>query len=253
MGPYAVRTGQIVYVNDSALFLAPLGGKTSVDDNDESRLRDIYVKLRFFVDIVDPMFQVQTGTFESATDVLVTGYTALFGGDLSATPPSEQTPLRFGHGEGTRVLQDVNNPYGCLPYSHGFDDAVMLIDRGECTFLDKLTHARSAGAAGIVVVSDEEFGINPTAGKEELALAEDLNEVVLVVLTRSVGKLIRDMIGLADARGVGQLMLALDPEGRPATTEGWTASNEVKEEKIEDVSRVLYLNGHPLLNTRLLI
>lgn len=251
VGPHAVRTGQLVYVNDSDLVLGPKDSKTP-DSEQYPRHPDI--QLRFYFDAMASVFPVQGGVVESSSEIVVTAYTAFFGADLTAPPPADTEPVRFGHGEGVYVTRDKSNPVGCLPYDRNFDSDAVLVYRGECTFLEKLTRARDAGASGVVVINDDEIGINPSHDAEEIAAVGDLRDVAIVALTCSAGKLVTSMLDVAEARGVGHVILNIDPEGQSATTDrrrlpegigrGW-----------EDVdpSRVLYINGHALLNTRLLV
>lgn len=250
MGPYSVKTGQTIYVNDSNLFLTPADGSKSAADNRRSQ-RDPDVLLRFFVDFVDPMFQVPPRMLETSDNIeaLVIGYTGFFGGDLSVNSQSDQKPLRFGHGEGVPIFRDDNNPLGCSPYNQTYEDAAILIYRGKCSFLEKLVLARSADAAGILVISDEDFGINPTAEEKELVAAGDLSDIAIVVLTRRAGQVVIGMMDSTEEQGSGQVMLVL--ERSTVAHRGHMPGD--KQEKVKDANRVLYLNGHPLLNTRLLV
>jgi len=187
------------------------------------------------------MFQVQLGLSKAINEVTLTGYTSVFGGDISVNPPPNQPPLRFRRSTGVPVVRSGDNPYGCLPYSAPHDDVAILINRGECTFLEKLTLARAAGAAGVIIVSHEDFGVNPSATEEELSAAGDLNNVAIVVLTNSDGKIVTDLMDSAEASS-GQLMVALETR---------SPTPETGRRKVPD--RILFLNGHPLLNTKLLI
>ncbi|KII94783.1 glycoside hydrolase family 47 protein [Plicaturopsis crispa FD-325 SS-3] len=251
LGPHAVRSGQTVYIDDPELVLAAVEAKSPIDQNGSQHpIRDPDVLLRFFTDDVDPMLQIQPGMLESLTEVIVLAYTGLFGADLSVNPLSNQQPLRFGQGEGVRVSRDSSNPLGCAPYEQNFDDDAVLVERGNCTFLEKLLHAQKAGASGVIVISQEDLGVNPSATKAELAAAGDISDVAIVVLPHTTALVITEMMDAADAHGL-DVLLALDPEGRTGFTESGSASS--KERRVQgDVNRVLYLNGHPLLNTRLL-
>jgi len=202
-----------------------------------------------------PTFKVQGGSVESPSEVLVTAYTSFFGADLTAVPLPNAEPVRFGHGEGVRVTRDHTNAIGCLPYDQTFDNDVVLVYRGECTFLEKLVRAKSAGASGVLVISDDEMAINPSSDLEEIAAAGDLSDVALVTVKHSAGKFITSMLDVADAHGVGQVTLTVDPEGQLATTDGRRIPDVIGRRAWEhaDPGRVLYINGHALLNTRLLI
>jgi mannosidase alpha-like ER degradation enhancer 1 len=205
---------------------------------------------------VDPLFRAQTGIVESPPEIFVTAYTSMFGADLTVIPLADAQPVRFGRGEGVRVSRDKANHLGCLPYDRTFDNDAILVYRGDCNFLEKLIKAKSAGASGVVVISDEDMGINPTSDAEELAAAGDLSDVAIVVLASSAGKLVASMLDSAETYGMGQVMLMVDPEGHSAATDGRRVSNDQTEKQGRervDSGRVLYINGHAVLNTRLIV
>lgn len=245
VGPYAVKTGQLVYVNDTELFL-PLMDAHGAGDPYPSRSVDI----RLFLDYVDPMFQQQhLMPTEHVHDLTVSASTALFGANI-VQRNSDRTP-RFGHGEGSRVVRDPTNPYGCHPYEGTHQDDVIAVLRGECTFLEKLVIAQQARAAGVVVLGDEEIHINPSADDEELnAVGHPIDDVAIVVLKRSDAEAVSAMLDTVDKLGLGQVMLAIDPIDR-STTE--SRNEATRTTNHEDEFRVLYLNGHALINTRLLV
>ncbi|KAG2135913.1 glycoside hydrolase family 47 protein [Suillus bovinus] len=235
LGPHAVRTGQIVYVNDSALWNPP-------DPRPTYRSKD--VKLRIFLDTFDTVLTAQPGASSFNGETYVNAYTAQFGGDLAA--PDASDTLLFGYWEGTEVQQDKGNPLGCKPYETNFDGNAVLVHRGECAFLEKLVYARDAGASGVIVVSDEDTPINPSASPAEIAAAGDLSNVALVLLPYTVGKSVTAMVDAAGMFGYGHVMFAVDTEAQ-AWTEG------VIDPTPGEVGQILYINGHPLLNTRLII
>ncbi|KAG1892556.1 glycoside hydrolase family 47 protein [Suillus subluteus] len=236
LGPHAVRTGQMVYVNDSALW-GPLS-----DPRPTYRRQD--VQLRIFLDTFDPALAAQPGASSFNGETYVMAYTAQFGGDLAALDGSDA--LRFGYWEGTEVQRDKSNPLGCKPYEINFDGNAVLVHRGECTFLEKLVYAQDAGASGVIVVSDEDTPINPSASPAEIAAAGDISNVALVLLPYTVGKSITAMVDAAGMFGYGHVMFAVDAEAQ-AWTEG------VIDPTPEESGKILYINGYPLLNTRLMI
>ncbi|CCM05644.1 uncharacterized protein FIBRA_07874 [Fibroporia radiculosa] len=250
LGPYAVKTGQLVYVRDPNLNLAPLDMKDAFKRGGISRNPE--VRLRFNLDYVDPLFQMQTTLREPVTEFTVTASTAFFGGDPTIYDPdpiSGVSSLRFGHGEGVQVLRVPENPYGCVPYTQRFDGDAVIVKRGECTFLEKLVFAREAGASGVIVLSDEEIYINPTADAPELAeVGEIIKDVVVVVLRRSGGKVVSEMLDAAERLRIARIVVSVQPEAQPTLDHGKDYQDTLK-----DNHRVLYLNGHPLLNTRLMV
>ncbi|TFK86836.1 glycoside hydrolase family 47 protein [Polyporus arcularius HHB13444] len=249
LGPHAVKTGQKIYFDDPSLALAPVG-------KDRQR-RVPEVSLRLYLDYVDPMLQLQgLGTQDIITETMVVAATAFFGGDPTASrPPSGEPALRFGHGEGVRVVRFPNNPLGCAPYDDVLlENEAIAVRRGDCTFLEKLVFAQRAGASGVVVLGDEDHHINPSADSEEvLAAGEQINEVAAVVLRREDAELVAKMLDAADKHGLGAVRLVVEPSDGPS--EPRNENDGRHQENVDDgrkeVTRVLYLNNHPLLNTRL--
>ncbi|KIK98757.1 glycoside hydrolase family 47 protein [Paxillus rubicundulus Ve08.2h10] len=238
LGPHAVRTGQLVYINDTALL--PPEDETKV-------LHSPNIRLRIFLDTSDPMLPVQPGMLEMNAEIHVTAHTALFGADLKATSLLERAePLRFGRTEGVRIQRDNTNLLGCKPFDHDFAGDTVFLWRGDCTFLEKLVHARNAGASGVIVASNEDSPINPSATAEEIAAVGDLDDVALVLLPLAAGKSIAAMVEAAGVFGYGHVLFSID-------SEGWSGQARASEETAGLATHVLYINGHPLQNTRLLV
>jgi len=186
----------------------------------------------------------------NSLEVSTTGYSALFGPELGLAPRDDELPLRINNERGVPVRHDGINPFGCEPYAQRFEDVALLMQRGKCTFLEKLLHAKDAGAAGVLVISDEDAALNPTADEGDLEAAGDLGDVGLVVLTPQTGKLVYEMMKSTAERGA-QVMVQLKLSPPPDPPESSEISQEKEEQ--EKAPKVLYLNGHALLNTRLLI
>lgn len=55
------------------------------------------------------------------------------------------------------VMNDssANPSQGCLPTSQDLSGKIVLIDRGGCTFVEKVTNAQNAGAVGVVVANNQ--------------------------------------------------------------------------------------------------
>ncbi|KAF8639955.1 hypothetical protein AX17_001205 [Amanita inopinata Kibby_2008] len=250
LGHYSVRPGQLVYINDTSLFLLD----RSVQDDPPQELE---VQMRFILDLNDPMFEAATGLQEvlggeNNKEIVVMGYIALFGASLSRNAMNaDQARVRFANQAGLPVYRDKSNRQGCEPYRHAYPDSVLFVQRGGCTFLEKLIHACAASAAGVIVMSPDDALINPTANDDEVDAAGDLDDGVLIYLTRTMGKKVSHMLDAAEKYGVGQVMVVVNVDAQPAT------SNEgqlpIENEQAKDTDRILYLNGLPLLNTRLLV
>lgn len=248
VGPHSVRTGQLVFVDDERLV-----GTTDASVTTPKRVP--VINLRFFIEDVDPMFRDQAG--EDPVEVTLTVNTALFGGDPSLSDPDHE-PIRFGHQDGVRLIQDNSNRHGCVPYEQMYPDGVLLVDRGECTFLEKLLIAKEAGASGVIVINDDDTRVSPSIDEEEREEVGDaVDEVALVILTKTAGEVVVDMIKRTQHLDVGHVMFMVDPESRQAgvkqrSMRNYKSSKDMDKLK-DDVQKVLYLNGHALVNTRLVV
>ncbi|KAI9063357.1 glycoside hydrolase family 47 protein [Trametes sanguinea] len=263
LGPYAVKTGQKIYFNDSQLILSPVDGSERAGAT-ARKPRMPEVELRLYLDYVDPLLQLQgLGMHDVITETVVVASTAMFGGDptIPRGPEADNPPLRFGHGDGVRVVRFTDNPLGCSPYTEKLDGEAIVVARGECTFLEKLAHAQKAGASGVVVLGNEEQHINPSADAQELAAAgPEIDEVAIVVLRRGDAQLVSDMLDAAERYGLGAVKLVVEPwidgpaeADKPANDAHQGEKEKSHGEKVEVAPRVLYLNNHPLLNTRLIV
>ena len=201
------------------------------------------------------MFQVQDGIREDPVEVTLPANTASFGGDPYPLAPDHE-PIRFSHQGGVRLVQDHSNQHGCEPYGEMYSDEVLLVDRGGCTFLEKLLNAKGAGASGVVVINDDDVRISPSIDEEEKEVVGNVvDDVALVILTRTGGNAVTDMIKRAQDSGTGQVMFTVDLESKQAgpkrkPTKIYRSSNDVDRLK-DDTQKMLYLNGHALVNTRL--
>lgn len=250
MGPHSVRAGQLVFVDDQKLAVTANPPPTAPK-------RVSVINLQFSVKGVDQRFQVQEGITEGPLEVTLPANTALFGGDPSLLDPDHE-PIRFGRRDGVRLVQDQSNQYGCHPYERAYSDEALLVDRGECTFLEKLLNAKEAGASGVVVINDEDIRVSPSIDEEERQdIGDTVDDVALVILTSSAGKAVTDMVRRTRDIGEGQMMFTVDPEsrqvgGKRKLAKAYRSSNDMDKLK-DDIQKVLYLNGHALVNTRLVV
>ncbi|KIM46267.1 glycoside hydrolase family 47 protein [Hebeloma cylindrosporum] len=252
LGQYHVRPGHMVYVNDSTIF-ASRGEETNLAQ-DELHRRDAEVRLRLFTTNVDPMLQVETSHLsQKGFDISISGFTARFGADLSSyitLDPNKETP-RWRTTEGVAVRRDPGNLYGCDLYEGGHPDSMLVVQRGHCTFLEKLLRARDASAAGIIVISDEDAGVNPTANPDELTAAGDLNDVAVILLPKKTGETFQELVMASERLNSLQIMMTLHQPLGDGDDSGYAPIEN--EEQPKDPNRILYINGHPLINTRLLV
>ena len=238
VGPHSVRTGQLVYINDTALLLSEDGFKAPHTPD---------VRLRIFLDTMDPILPARPGMVELNGGFHVTAHTATFGADV--TMAGSPKSLVFGRAEGVQIRRDVTNLLGCQPFDQDFAGDAIFLWRGHCTFLEKLTYARDAGASGVIVVNTDDTSINPSATSDEVAAAGELHDVALVLLSHTAGKNIAAMLDASGLFGYGNVLFSIDPEG-------WSSQPKAggnKHDQGGQTPHVLHINGHPLLNTRLLV
>lgn len=246
VGPHTVLRGQTIFIDDKALAVVLSGGRQT-----QTEPRRTSVHLRIFIDFVDASSYVPSVAGGPVSDAIFTASTGQFAGDPTVPYLPNGTALRFGQGEGVGLVRDQANPTGCLEYTQTFSDEAILVRRGECTFLEKLMRAHEVGASGVVVINDSEMVVNPSATMEDLKdIGDSLDDVAVVVLRESDGRQVSAMLDVAEDRHAGRVVLVLENE------ECDTAS--VESEPSEAQSRfsersMLYINGHPLHNTKLLV
>ena len=221
-------------------------------DQDALHHRDAEIRLRIFSSDTNPTLKTLNNNQE--IDLSLKAYSAQFGADLSyaVTYSTNESP-RIRSGKGVAVRRDPENLQGCNSYEKPYPDSVLLVHRGDCTFLEKLVKARDATAAGVIVISSEDTPINPSASREDLALVGDLSDVGLVLLTKTVGQAFENVVVVSEKLYSEEIMLALDHTQDGGSVEDTGETSADKETEVKDLNRNLYINGHPLINTRLLI
>ncbi|CAE6522002.1 unnamed protein product [Rhizoctonia solani] len=222
LGHHRVLSGQKVFVNDPALLELPGFSKS------KEKQRKLAVQLKLNV-----------GDSDEGISLFAT--TALFGAD----PSSERSPGMFRIDAPALHVVPPNpeNLDGCAdhevqPILRG---AVLVVKRGTCTFMEKLTKAKKAGAAGAIVISDTESMINPSIDKEEEDYAiSELTDVALVVLTQRDGaKLLKALETSLDVAAPLWAEVIHQP----------SLEDEIAKEEEEEKPRLLYINGKALINT----
>jgi mannosidase alpha-like ER degradation enhancer 1 len=240
-------------------------GSTSANVDPVSAIggRDVEIQLLVSLDLVDPMFQVMPGNADASNlNLQLTAYTASFGADLSAhvTEGGESPHMA----QGTHYLsRESNNKDGCSYYEHVYEDGILVVERGGCTFLEKLLAARNAGALGVLVLSDEDSVIIPSANLDEIEESGDISDTGLLLLPKTASTVLAELLDLMERLGSRAMVtiqresiMMADSSGNKKGTP--TSPRSKKGEKKEDIDnnsnpRILYINGHALLNTRLLI
>lgn len=259
MGHYHIRPGNLVYINDSALF--GLQGTKDTKDPPESDVftRDAEVALNFFTEMSDfiPEPPLNNGGSLDALQITSKAFTGAFGTDLSVGA-ALTTSTPFSQGHALPLYWEDTNSFGCNPYQLSDIEGAVVVHRGQCTFLEKLLNVKQAGGKGVVVISDQDGLISPSTNPEDLAALGDMSDAFIVVLPSSEGdRLIELTVRGAQLGHVTTFVsLVRDPAsaGSPPEEEESKATSSLEDEPPKPApDRHLFLNGYPLMNTRLLV
>lgn len=220
VGPHRVRTGQeIIVVDPSMEGYLPIP-QTPIHEGPSE------VILRFSTTSSPDQPKAIEVQSESPGQVFLhaVGATATFGSPLTRHPSRTFTigssPISLVHTPGSD---------GCSPFtlSHSLKgaerSAVVLLDRGGCTFLEKALHAVRAGAKGVIVAGldpstqsgmtppDPDGLIRPSADGESTAILHEVGETPLVFIDWRGGDILRHHFSHSSDRGeVTVEVLSLD-------------------------------------------
>lgn len=148
VGPHRVRPGQAVIVTDPKMegFL-PVPTKPPITTHSPSE-----VLLRFSTMSTKSRSKLQTEVFLHGMAA-----TATFGKDFGASTTSQSTGFAL-NGPLIILKRPKTNVDGCnaFPSSEMIGKkgpkAILILDRGGCTFFHKSLNAKEAGAAGVIIV-----------------------------------------------------------------------------------------------------
>ncbi|TFK28812.1 alpha mannosidase-like protein [Coprinopsis marcescibilis] len=256
LGHYSVRPGHIVYINDTAIFSGS-GGKKDLSQTEQgTRDQTMELHLTSF-DVAHPASSLQRSLGPLQVDVVVTASTAMFGAELGDVV-DDLSSQRLSSTRSLPIFHDKENSKGCGPYEDIYPDSVLVVHRGTCSFLEKLKQARDAFAVAVIVISDEDELINPSSDAEDLLVAGNIDDTALVLVANKVGVVLLGLLDVAEDQGSHQLVVS--PFTLPASLTQAPIPTPTAPSDPEDTStqgldspRILYINGHPLLNTRLLV
>jgi len=129
------------------------------------------------------------------------GATASFGQSFTPSPDRD-----FTIGSGPIDLVHLPSVNGCEPFTipHNADGPfTILLDRGGCTFLQKLVHATRAGASGVIVAGlppsstntdpDQEGLLRPSASGESVAHLQEVEDIGMIYVDWRTGDVLRDI------------------------------------------------------------
>jgi mannosidase alpha-like ER degradation enhancer 1 len=245
VGHHSVRPGHTVYINDSNIF------HTAEEDANPPQIeRELQVQLRIFSPNMELASRASKIISSGVVDVSVTGYTASFGADLSLSHILNASSMSIALPEGVPIRHEDLNRHGCIPFARSYPDSALMVRRGQCTFLEKLLYARAASASVVIIISDDNRATNPTADADELEAAGDLSGAAVILLPKKTGEALEDMLIATSKLGTTEIRISVDANRSEGHGDELERSHV---EKDEETSRVLYINGHPLINTRLLV
>lgn len=260
VGPHRVRTGQQVTVIDSSMQNHfPLPSLAPGPPQPEYEPTEVILRFVFLSPVV-----VKDKHLEASTVFLhALGATATFGKDFGASATStsmeDQPGWQLGGGA-LPILVPPNPSDGCslLTLSTPEHPFILLLDRGNCTFVEKAQNAETIGASGLLIVGyphppeegvtegdqtvyavPEEGLVRPSAEPNE---AEGLDNMGIVYMEYLVGELVRNAsqkgeIGAAIMRieGVGEEAArssGFPQAGSGATKKHWTSDSRTREGRL---------------------
>jgi mannosidase alpha-like ER degradation enhancer 1 len=237
-----------VYINDPNAFRTP--GEDSNLAQSELRRRELQVQLRIF----SP--DIESVSNDNIMDLSITGYTASFGADLSSSHILNTSSAAYPaivRPEGVPIQYEDLNPHGCVSFENRYPDSALIVQRGKCTFLQKLLYARAASASAIIIINDNNLALNPTADPDELHAAGDVGDAAVILLPKKIGEALEDMIIATGKSETAEIRISVDTKGLGGVGDLKPSLPVGKDKKDKDATRILYINGHPLINTRLLV
>lgn len=231
VGPHAVKTGQKVFISDKRLHRV-------VQAIAKPQERPLDVKLEMIIPNLESIRSSRPDIGLAGQPLPFSAWTALFAGDPTRIGPDGHG-IRFGQGSPpVPLVRDRDRLLGCSDYPSRIvpQHAVVVVQRGGCTFLEKLQFAVVAGAAGVIVMNTDDNPLNPSADDEDLErLGSDarIDDAALVVVNRTIAEHIQKMMDITDDFPNAHVMVQVDQErGSPS----------------EVLGAMLYVNGNAVVN-----
>jgi len=264
VGHVDVRAGIKVYFNDSTIFGK---GASHLPDRPTAVPITFYLKALEDEHLLFNDANPETSFMSRSQSLSAKAWTSHFGLDprdayLSSAQSTDPEPLlspTFSR-QGSRLVHFAENGYGCDPFldpSGRINGSMVLVKRGECYFIDKLAHAREAGAAGAIVWHEDDEHVQPSAEPEDFQRLEGIIEgSTLLVIGSTEAQQIGSMLRFEDAQaGKVEVWVRLDDQWQEGMdligVEGaWPPDQPTKTQST--AGRMLYVNGHALVNTVLL-
>lgn len=161
--------------------------------------------------------------------------------------------------KGAPLVRFPQNRYGCSPYSDPsgrINGSMVFVERGDCLFIEKLAYARRAGALGILVWHNTEEHFNPSAEEGDLEqYGEAIKGGIILVVPSLAATLIQSRLRLEDEDPTKTVVMVRVEKHWPAELLGDEPSGEpqtIPTKTKQTSGRILYINGHAMMNTELL-
>lgn len=264
VGHVDVRAGTKVYFNDSSIFEK---GASHISHRPTAVPITFYLKALEDDHLLFNDANPGTSYMGRSESLSAKAWTSTFGldprdaylsSDQSSDPESLPSPT-FSR-QGSRLVHFSENGYGCDPFldpSGRIKGSMVLVKRGECYFIDKLAHARQAGAVGAIVWHEDDEYVQPSAEPEDFQRLDGIIEgATLLVIGSTEAQRIGSMLSFEDDQdGKVEVWVRLDDQWQEDIdlfgVEGaWPPDQPTKTQST--VGRMLYVNGHALVNTMLL-
>jgi mannosidase alpha-like ER degradation enhancer 1 len=256
-----VRQGETVFINDSLLF----GNEEPVVAAVPKRSKAKVVPLKFYTTLPQVPLAYSSPPEAAKEDIVITSEfiveasTAEFGQDLDQERLASHnaTVANSFAVAGAHLIRFPDNPLGCLPFndtSGRIQNALVFVQRGDCLFIEKLANARRAGALGVIVWHDTEDRLNPSADPEDYErYGPEVQDGVIAVIPATAASFVSGRLQLEEQNPEKTIVMVSLEKEWPEQLLGEDPSLRTEPTKTERTSgRILYINGHPMINTELL-
>ncbi|RXK37277.1 hypothetical protein M231_05419 [Tremella mesenterica] len=232
IGPHRIRPGQKVYISDPTISHHVPIPQTPLPSH-----LPVELVLRFSTYLNSATPGETNNVFLHAI-----GSTATFGRAFSSNT------YGWGFISGpVPLIRPIENSQGCLPFDETYM-GILLLDRGECSFISKLLHATRAGAAGVIVVGfpqeiqqtlvgEGQGLIRPSAEEESLKISEEIAQSGMIYVDHKIGQgVLKEM---KDGVKVAVELLHMDQPIQVTGHEGKVEDEDgsVSDRQKEDISR----------------
>jgi ER degradation enhancer, mannosidase alpha-like 1 len=253
-----VRQGEKVFFNDTLLF------GIDAADAATTKFRARSIPLNFHT--IRPSSPAMYDTVEKPEDLgqvtsefTVEASTAEFGIDVDKARwiSSENSSIDSFGLAGAELIRIPENPLGCSPYNqdlYNVTNKMIYVERGDCLFIEKLAHARKAGALGVIVWNEDEELIRPTADPNDLRkYNKDIEGGAVLVVPGSAHSIITNRLTLAEQDPVNNIVrVRLEKEWPDELVENRLSLKTEPSKTKPTPGRILYVNGHAMINTEIL-